>query len=366
MAKLFGCEYSQDELLRKVGNVNQLGGVRQVVLAEGKAAGSRAVEFRTGTGLHFTVLAERALDICSADYRGASLCWHSPCGVVHPSYFEPQGLGWLRSFAGGLLVTCGMTWFGAPHEDPQGGVEAHSGLGLHGRVAHIPAENLYVDAAWEDDEYVMWAQGKMRETMIFGPNLLLERKVSARLGDNRIWIDDKVSNEAFVEQEHMLMYHCNLGFPVVDEQSEYLFPSDEVIPRTELDREYIEEWNHFAPPNPQQEELAYYHRLRGQPDGTTYVAFVNRSFNGDEGLGVYFKFNLRQMPWLLEWKMPGAQTYVTGIEPATGQGDGRPRERESGRMITIGAQESRSYHLEMGVLAGEQEIGEMEDVIDSL
>jgi len=366
MPRLFGRDYSRDELLQKVGSVDQLGGVRQVVLVEGKAAGSRAVEFRTGTGLRFTALAERALDICWADYRGASLCWQSPCGVVHPSYFEPEGLGWLRSFAGGLLVTCGMTWFGAPHEDPEGGVEAHSGLGLHGRVAHIPAENLYVDAAWEDDEYIMWAQGKMREAMVFGPNLVLERKVSTRLGENRIWIDDSVRNEAFVEQEHMLMYHCNLGFPVLDEKGEYLFASDEVIPRTELAGEYVDESNRFAAPDPQQEELVYYHRLRGQSDGTTYVAFVNRGFNGDEGLGVYFKFNLQQMPWLCQWKMPGAQTYVTGIEPATGQGDGRPGERESGRMITIGPQQSRSYNLEIGVLAGEREIGEMEDLIASL
>jgi len=366
MPKLFGQQYTRDELIRKVGNIAQLGGVRQITLSDGKARASRAVEFHTGTGLHFTAVADRALDICSATYRGASLCWHAPSGVVHPAYFEPQGLGWLRSFFGGLLVTCGMTWIGAPHEDPDAGVEAHSGLGLHGRITHIPAENLYADGAWEGDEYTMWAQGKMRETMIFGPNLLLERRVWTRLGENRIWLDDEVTNEGFTEQEHMLMYHCNMGFPVADEHSEYLFASAEVIPRTELATEHLEQWGRFAAPDPQQEELVYYHRLRGQPDGTTYVALVNRAFDGGQGLGVYLKFNLHQMPWLCQWKMPGAQTYVTGIEPATGQGDGRPRERESGRMITIAPQQSRSYNLEIGVLTNQAEIGEIEDIIANL
>ena len=366
MAKLFGREYTKDELLRKVGDIQQLGGVHQVVLHDGNTAGSRAVEFRTGTGLAFTALAERSLDIVAASYQGASLCWRSPCGEVHPAYFEPQCLGWLRTFPGGLLITCGMTWFGAPHEDPQGGVEAHTGLGLHGRITHTPAKNLYVDAAWEGDEYVMWAQGKMRETMVFGPNLLLQRKVWTRLGENRIWIDDVVTNEAFRAQEHMFMYHCNFGFPLVDNEGEYLFASDEVIPRNELAAEHMDDWRIFGPPDPEQEELVYYHRLRAQDDGTTYVAFVNRMFNGGEGLGVYLRFNLNQMPWLCQWKMPGAQTYVTGIEPATGHGDGRPNERASGRMITLEPGEQRSYKLEIGVLTDQREIGEMEDRIAAL
>ncbi len=366
MPKLFGRQYSKKEVLEKIGSVDQLGGVRQVVLSEGNNAGGRAVEFRTGTGLCFTALAERALDITSAEYRGASLCWRSPSGDVHPSYFEPEGLGWLRTFPGGLLVTCGMTWFGAPHEDPEGGAEAHSGLGLHGRVTHIPATNVYADGAWEGDEYVMWAQGKVRETMLFGPNLVLERRISARLGENRIWVDDVVTNEGFKEQEHMLMYHCNFGFPVADEQSEYLFPSEEVIPRTEVAAAHVGEWDHFAAPKADQEELVYYHRLRGQEDGTTYVAFINRRFNDGEGIGAYVRFNLKQLPWLCQWKMAGAQAYVTGIEPATGQGDGRPEERASGRMITIAPGAERTYNLEIGVLVGEEEIGEMEDVIGGL
>ena len=110
----------------------------------------------------------------------------------------------------------------------------------------------------------------------------------------------------------------------------------------------------------------YYHKLRAEADGTTYAAFINRGFNGGEGIGAYVRFNLNELPWLCQWKMPGAQTYVTGIEPASGQGEGRPNERASGRMISIAPGDQRSYSLEIGVLVGEREIGEMEELIAGL
>ena len=162
------------------------------------------------------------------------------------------------------------------------------------------------------------------------------------------------------------MYHCNIGFPVVDEEGEYLFASEEVIPATELAAAEVGQWDRFSAPNAAQEELVYYHRLRGQADGTTYVAFINRAFNDGEGIGAYVRFHLTQLPWLCQWRMPGAQAYVTGIEPATGQGAGRPSERASGRMVTIAPAGERRYNLEMGVLVGEGEIGEMEAVIRGL
>ncbi len=366
MAKLFGQQYSKQDLLEKVGSVAQIAEVRRVILTEGKRAGCQAIVFRTGSGLSFTTLADRALDISDANYQGMSLCFRAPVGEVHPAYYEPQKLGWLRSFYAGLLTTGGLTWFGHPHEDPEGGVEAHSGLGLHGRISHIPAENLYVDGAWEGDDYVMWAQGKMREAMLFGPNLLLTRKISAKLGENKIWLRDVVTNEAFTNQEHMMLYHANIGFPLLDEHSEYLVPALETIPHNEFAAQFIDEWERFAPPDPNQEEMCYYHRLAAQPDGTTYVAHVNRRICNDQGLGLYIKFNAKMLPWLLQWKMPGAGTYATGMEPCTAQGYGRSAEREAGRVINLTPGEQRTYDLEFGVLTSQKEIAEIEDIVKSL
>src|SRR6478672_11022044 len=127
MPQLWGRDWTREELEQRVGDMSQIAGVRLVELADGKERGVRAAEIKTGSGFNFTVLIDRGLDISTAEHQGKALAWRSMTEDGHPAYFEPEGLGWLRTFYGGLLVTCGMTWAGAPCED-----EGKS-LGLHGR-----------------------------------------------------------------------------------------------------------------------------------------------------------------------------------------------------------------------------------------
>jgi len=359
--------------MERVGSVDQVGGARLIRLADGNEDNARAVLFRTGTGMSFIANADRGLDIVAAEWRGASLCWRSHTGDVGSSRFESLGLGWLRSFFGGLVMTCGSTYAGSPVEDPdtiEGGplVQLKEGklewqptgsLGLHGRFSHTPVKNLYVDGAWEGDDYVFWAQGKVREAMVFGPNMVVDRRVSARLGENRLWLHDVVTNEGWEPQEHMYLYHINLGFPVVDGGGEYIFPASESKPRTPIAAEHFDTWTQFPDPIPHEEEWVYYHRCRSMDDGTVYVAFINRSFDGGRGLGVYIKYNLRQFPELVQWKLPAQGHYVTGIEPPTNLVDGRVKERNEGRLTVLEPQESREYQVEIGVLTSADEIDDM-------
>jgi hypothetical protein len=390
MAKLFGREYRREELLQRVGNLDQVAGARLIHLADGNEDDALAVLFRTGSGLSFIANANRGLDIVAAEWRGASLCWRSPTGDVNAAYFEPLGLGWLRTFYGGLLTTCGATYCGSPVEDPEtieggprvtlkcrggctegeGGCELEwsptGSLGLHGRFSHTPAKNLYVDGRWEGDEYVFWAQGKIREAMVFGPNVVVERCLRTAVGANSLQVRDVVTNEGWEPQEHMFLYHINLGFPVVDEGGEYVFASAEVIPRTELAAQHLDSWHQFPAPIPHEKEWVYYHRCRASADGTTYAAFVNRRFNDGQGIGVYVKYNVHQFPWLVQWKMPAQGHYVTGLEPATNLVDGRVRERQEGRLIVLEPQESREYEVEIGVLTNQAEIDAMVELIRNL
>ena len=71
MAKVFGREYTRDELLRRIGDISQVGGVNSVILDDGSARGVRAAEFKTGSGLNFTVLLDRGLDIAEAIRSGS-------------------------------------------------------------------------------------------------------------------------------------------------------------------------------------------------------------------------------------------------------------------------------------------------------
>jgi hypothetical protein len=350
MVKLYGTTYSRDQLLRYVGDISQVGGIRLGELTDGAERGVRIADFRTGAGLAFTVLVDRAMDIAWSSFHGASLDWRSPTTCVAPAYFEPEGLGWLRGFYGGLLLTCGLTYFGKPTVD-QG-----EPLGLHGRVSFLPATRVTVGEEWIGDEYEMWISGNVRETAVHGENLLLKRRILARLGESRLFVDDTVTNEGYRTTPHMLLYHINLGFPVVAPDSELLLSSLEVRPRTEVAAKGLGNETRLQAPTPNYEEQVFYHRLRPDSEGNVAVALVNRAFNGGQGLGVYLRYRLEELPWFIEWKMMGEGTYVFGVGPATNLADGRNIERAEGRLRTLAPGESCHYGLEIGVLGSVAEI----------
>ena len=360
MATIFGQEYSKDELLKRVGDINQLGGVTATEFVDGKARGVRAAEFNTGSGLRFTVLPDRGLDISTADYCGRSLCWRSSTGVTHPAYYEPEGLGWLRGFYGGLLTSCGLSYIGAPDVDQ--GKE----LGLHGRISNIPASNVAMDGEWEGDDYVMWVQGKVQESAVFQENLVLTRKIWARLGENRFFIDDCVENLGYQKTEHMMLYHINGGFPVVDGGSKIIAPFLNTTPRTDEARQGLERFATFQEPTPGFQEQVFYHDVQADEYGYVYSALINKGFQQGEGFGFYLKYPKEQLPVLIEWKMNGEGNYVVGMEPGTNIVDGRSLERKEGRLIMMDPGESRLYNLEIGVLSGQEEIAAFEERVKAI
>ena len=63
MTSLYNNTYSKAELLKKVGHLAQVAGVRSMTLDDGIERGVRVLEFRTGSGFSFDVLVDRAFDI---------------------------------------------------------------------------------------------------------------------------------------------------------------------------------------------------------------------------------------------------------------------------------------------------------------
>ncbi len=350
MPKLYNRFFTKKDLLEHVGSVSQVGGVKSCELSEGRSKGVEALEFRTGSGFAFRVLPGRGMDISMAEYKGAPLAWLSAAGEAAPEYFEPEGMGWLRSFFGGLLTTCGLRTIGRPSED--GG----ESFGLHGRVSNIRAGNVSSSGTWEGDEYIMSASGKVVEARVFGENLSLTRRISAKLGGSSLKIHDTVENEGFRSEPHMLLYHVNAGFPVVDEGSELISPTVSVNPRGEDALREKSLYAEFSAPAPGYEERVYYHEMAPGLDGSVTAAVVNKNFNAGEGLGLYVRYNKRELPCFFEWKMNGRGVYAVGMEPANALGEGRAVEREKGRLQFLEPGESRHYHIEIGVAASAAEI----------
>lgn len=352
MARLFGHDYTRDDLMRRVGSVSQLGGVRLAELADGRAKGVAVADFNLGNGFEFTVVPDRAMDIVAARYQGMSLSWHSAVGMAAPAYYEPQGLGWLRTFAGGLVATCGLTFAGAPTVDE--GEE----LGLHGRIGNLPASSVHAGGCWDGDEYVMSASGEMRESVVFGANLYQHRKVWAKLGERRFHIEDLVRNEGYRTSPHVMLYHVNLGFPLVDAGSRILAPSATITPRDAEARKGSQDATLFTDPVPGFAEKVYYHDMEADSEGYVNAALVNFTLWQGQPFGFYMRYLKEQLPRFIEWKMMGEGDYVVGMEPANCGVEGRDKDRAKGTLVTLEPGEERRYHLELGLIVGEAEYRE--------
>lgn len=352
MAQLYGRSWTRRELLQHVGLISQVGDVRLAERVDGAGRGVRTAEFETGSGLAFTVLLDRGMDIGACKYKGASLVWESTTGPAHPAFFEREGLGWLRTFHGGLVATCGLTYAGAPC------VDEGQALGLHGRIGHIPASSVWADGTWRGDEYELWVRGRLRETVVFGENLTLTRRIWTHLGESRLFIRDVVANEGFQATPHMMLYHCNFGFPLLTEGAELIAPSRSVTPRDAVAAPGLDGHNRYEAPIDGYREQCFYHDLDADDDGYVTVLLVNRAFDGGRGLGVYLRYRQAELPRFTQWKMVCAGTYVTGLEPANCWVEGRDKDRARGILQHLKPGEEREYLLEIGVLDGQAAIDE--------
>lgn len=356
MPTLFGKSYSKQELARRVGNLSQIGGTRAYELSDGPERGVRGVDFRTATGFEFTVLPDRGLDISAASYQGMSLVWRSPVGEIAPAFYEPQGLGWLRTFHGGLLTTCGLTHVGGPCQD---GSES---LGLHGRHSTTPARNVSVDAHWRDDECTMWIKGDVKQSVLFGENLTLTRKISATLGESRLAIEDLAENTGFEKSPFLILYHINAGFPLVDAGTRLVATSVSVTPRDEEAEKGKEDFNVVSDPLAGFSEKVYFHEMKADSDGYAYSALINERL----ALGLCVRYRTGTLPHFVQWKMMGEGAYVVGMEPSNNLLRGRPGERDAGTLPELEPGERLSMFLEIGVLSGQGEIKEYQKRVASI
>ena len=336
MVRLYGREWRAAELRRHVGSIDQLAGIIAGERSDGPARGVRTLDVQTGGGLSFTVLPERSLDIGEARLHGVPLAWHSAMGVVHPSRHERDGRGWERSFAGGLLATCGL--------DNVGNAQTDEGVAypLHGRINHIPASHVRHDGTWQGDEYLLVIEGRVRQANLFGENLLLTRRIETRLGSTALTVTDVVANEGFRPEPVLLLHHVNLGFPVLAATSELLLP-----PGTRTTPEG-EAWRWGAEPG--SDGGVCFHTLPPGADGMGTLALVNRAFDGDRGIGVQIRYSQDSFPLVWQWRNFRAGEYVMGLEPTNVLGGGRQATREGGALRILAPGEAATFRTEIAAL----------------
>ena len=333
----------------KISNTQQLGGIETSVLDNGPGKGVRIAWVNTGAGLRFKVLLDRGFDILDCFFNENSLAWISHAGGVSPQPFSNKGIDWLRTFGGGLLTTCGLSNAGPPNSDE------HGERGLHGNFSNIPAELISIKQPdIYSDDLSFELVGKIRETTTFGPSLELTRTISGKLGSAKIRISDTVVNRGNTPAPHMVLYHINCGWPLIDEGTRIVWHG-EIVPKandvnnTEFNKKHqftrcapvLEEHSGFG------EDVAF---INPKPSNSDQVVcgFANDQLE----LGLKISFSKTQMPWLIHWQHWGKNEYVTALEPATNPPIGQAAARENGTLILLQPGESRSYEIDLEVVSG--------------
>ena len=86
----------------------------------------------------------------------------------------------------------------------------------------VPASHFNFGEDWEGERCFLWAEGTVRQEIVYGENLLLTRRYEAELGGRSFTLRDVVRNDGFYPTPHQLLYHFNIGYPVVDDGAELL------------------------------------------------------------------------------------------------------------------------------------------------
>ncbi len=145
--------------------------------------------------------------------RDIEFGWTSPVdGPVHPSLvpvMSADGLGWLEGFDE-LVVRCGLESNGAPEFAENGTLR----YPLHGRIANLPANHLTVTVNPNDGSVDV--SGETIESKLFFHRLRLKSTIRFKAGSSQVHLIDRVTNDRPVDATMQLLYHINIGSPVLD------------------------------------------------------------------------------------------------------------------------------------------------------
>ena len=302
--------------------------------------GMRIIEAYNSSGLTFTLLPDRGMDIWSASYNGMPLTWLSPNSPHPPDY----GQSWLRQFNGGLLTTCGLTHVGPPERDTITGEQRD----IHGNYTRTPASQINFDT--HDD--MMRLTCVIHQGILFGEQLQLRRTITLKLGEPEINIRDEVTNLGDLPVPLMILYHCNLGYPLIREGAEMLVASA-VYQRDDEAKRGAATWDRYEAATPAYAEQVFFHHVKHiNRDGQSYASavVVNDEF------GLKFMWNTQHAPYLTQWKNTRQGSYVCGIEPGNCIPEGQNSARDAGRLVMLAPGESQIFNLRLSIIDGAEAI----------
>ena len=270
----------------RISNLMQLASIRRYEMTEGTERGLRVLDCDNGK-LRFLLNESKALDVMQMYHKGENVSF------VSKNAFTAREIAFENRFEGGMLYTCGLDSVGA-----------REGFELHGSHHNTPAR---VTRAEVNEEGIL-IEAEIRETALFGKNLVFRRRVFSRIGSDELEISDTLENCGTREEEYCLLYHVNVGYPMLDEGAELLDDAGEIIPRSPWAAEHIGSRRAIGAAVANQEEMCYFLRLK-TPSVSLRNPKINKMFT--------LKWSQETLPCFVEWKSMAAGDYALGLEPCT-------------------------------------------------
>lgn len=313
-----------------IGCESQLYGIEEHRLTGGRGDGMRLLIVRNGKGMEMTVSLDRAADISRLSFDGCNMSYFSPCGYVSPSYYQATGSDWLKSFTAGFLTTCGLQAVGSPCED-EGEI-----LPLHGSIANTPAEQAY----WFEEKESLIIRARIQDETLFGRKLRMHREICVSLKENTFTVQDTIENTGDTKQPFEILYHMNMGYPLLDEDSILEIPAREVLPRDDHAASDIQNCLKIDKPQAGYTERCYYHRFK---DKTGQASIYQPKRNK----GLKIEFDAEKLDGFTQWKMMGIRDYVLGLECGNCYPDGRNIMRQTGMLKFLDPGQSITYQVKI-------------------
>lgn len=326
----------------------------------GRAHGVEVIRIDTGAAV-VHVLPTRGMAIWNIECDSVRFGWDSPVdGPVHPSLVplhDPNGLGWLEGFDE-LLVRCGLESNGAPEHDASGKLV----YPLHGRIGNLPADGLEIE--YDEVSGRLELVGDFRESRLFFSNFRLRSRLRVHVGSPVVEILDDVTNERSTKATMQLLYHVNVGVPVLESGAKLVMPIDELAPKDSLSASEIESWDQYGEPESGYAERVYFAKLRSDESNLTTAMLQNA--NGSLGLAV--TYGAKALPRFIVWKNTAdrADGYVTGLEPSTNFPNQRSYEAAQDRVVELAPEQTASFRVTLNPLKDADSVAAMAERIEKI
>ena len=270
----------------KISNFEQVASIRRYTYTDGVGKDLEVIDCDNGK-IRFLLNVTKALDVMQMYHEGQNVSFVSKNG------FTAREIDFLRRFEGGMLYTCGL--------DSVGG---RDGFELHGTLHNTPAKVIRAEC----NEQGIVVEAVIRSCALFGKNLVLKRKVSTAVGGEEVRVEDVLCNEGYADEEYCLLYHVNVGYPMLDDGAQIVADVESCCPRSAWAKENQATMYEISDCVAGQEETCYFLKLK-----TGKASIVNRKV----GKSFSVEYSKDTLPCFVEWKSMASGDYALGLEPCT-------------------------------------------------